>query len=238
MFRRIRVMTRILLIIICAVLAGVQCNYREPVGVNEKPQSAQLVFADPPVILGPGDALEVKFLYTPELDVTQVIRPDGKITLQIIGEVTAEGKTPVQLKDHLLQRYTEPLNEPEIVVLVQSLYGRSVFVGGQVIRPSMIQMPARMTAMEAIMRAGGFDWRQAEAKSVLVIRHEGNSWRGYKLNLKSAIEGTATGCFYLQPKDIVHVPRTEIAKVDQWVDQYISKLIPDVFYIRVPIGED
>ena len=92
--------------------------------------------------------------------------------------------------------------------------------------------------MEAIMRAGGFDWREAAAESVLVIRHGGSHWKGYKLNLKSAIEGASTNCFYLQPKDIVHVPRTDIAKVDQWVEQHISKLIPDVFYIRIPIGEN
>ena len=231
----------ILFFIICAVFIGVQWNCRPPARVDEKPQTARAAqpeVADPPVLLGPGDVLEVRFLYTPELNVTQVVRPDGKIALQMIGDVTALGKTPAQLKDHLLQLYAEHLKDPEIVVLVQSLYDRSVFVGGQVIRPSMIEMPARLTAMEAIMRAGGFDWREAAAESVLVIRHEGSRWKGYKLNLKSAIEGASTDCFFLQPKDIVHVPRTEIAKVDQWVDQHISKLIPDVFYIRIPIGEN
>jgi len=238
MFYRIRMISKILLFIICAVFMGVHWGCRTPEPVQEKPQTAPPVSADLPVMLGPGDVLEIKFLYTPELNVTQVVRPDGKIALQIIGEVTAQGKSPAQLKDHLLQQYTDHLKDPEIVILVQSLYDRSVFVGGQVVRPSMIEMPAKMTAMEAIMRAGGFDWRQAEPGSVLVIRHEGSRWKGYKLNLKSAIEGTSTDCFFLQPKDIVHVPRSEIAKVDQWIDQHISQLIPDVFYIRIPIGED
>lgn len=238
MFYHIRITTRVLLFVTCVILVGIQGGCQEPVGVEEKPETVSPVPADTPVTLGPGDVLEVKFLYTPELNVTQVVRPDGKIALQIVGEVTVQGKTPAQLKNHLLQLYSEQLKDPEIVILVQSLYDRSVFVGGQVVRPSMIEMPAQMTAMEAIMRAGGFDWREAEAGSVLVLRHEGSRWKGYKLNLKSAIEGNATHCFYLQPKDIVHVPRTEIAKVDQWVDQHISKLIPDVFYIRIPIGED
>ena len=231
-------MSKILLFIVCAVLIGVHWGCQSPKPVEKEPPVSSPEYAEPPVALGPGDILEVRFLYTPELNVSQVVRPDGKIALQMIGEVTVRGKTPAQLKEDLLEQYADHLKDPEIVILVQSLYARSVFVGGQVVRPSMIEMPAQMTAMEAIMRAGGFDWREAEAGSVLVLRHEGNCWKGYKLNLKSAIEGSPTNCFFLQPKDIVHVPRSDIAKIDQWIEQHISKLIPDVFYIRIPIGDD
>lgn len=240
MVYHIRDISKILLFSICIILIGIHLGCRSPKPVEmERPQTAPPALSDSTIILGPGDVLEVKFLYTPELDVTQVVRPDGKIALQIIGEIMVQGKTPAQLKDDLLERYTNHLKDPEIVILVQSLYARSVFVGGQVVRPSMIEMPARMTAMEAIMRAGGFDWRQAEAGSVLVLRHEGNRWKGYKLNLKSAIEkGTPTDSFFLQPKDIVHVPRSDIAKVDQWIEQHINRVIPDVLYIRIPIGDD
>jgi protein involved in polysaccharide export with SLBB domain len=238
MFYYSRTISNILLLIICAAFISVNWGCRSPKPVNEKPQITSAAHTELPITLGPGDVLEVKFLYTPELNVTQVVRPDGKIALQMIGEVVVKGKSPAQLKEHLLKQYTEHLKDPEIVILVQSLYDRSVFVSGQVVRPSIVEMPTRMTAMEAIMRAGGFDWRQAEAESVLVLRHEGSRWKGYKLNLKSAMEGTTTHCFYLQPKDIVHVPRTDIAKVDQWVDQHISRLIPDVFYLRVPLGGD
>jgi protein involved in polysaccharide export with SLBB domain len=186
--------------------------------------------------MGPGDALEVKFFFTPELDVSQVVRPDGKISLQLIGEVTAQGKTPGQLKDELLQLYAQHLKDPQILVLVRSLYDRRVFVGGQVFNPGVVEMPAEMTVTEAIMQAGGFDMRQAEVESVLVIRHEGHRWKGYKVNLRPTIEGTGTECFFLQPKDIVHVPRTEIAKTGQWVEQHINRLIPRVpFYFNAPV---
>ncbi|MBN2315344.1 MAG: polysaccharide biosynthesis/export family protein [Sedimentisphaerales bacterium] len=231
-------MSKTLLFIICASCISVHWGCRTPKPVEKKLPASSPEYAEPPVVLGPGDVLEVRFLYTPELNVTQVVRPDGKIALQMIGEVTVQGKTPAQLKDDLLEQYADQLKDPEIVVLVQSLYARSVFVGGQVVRPSMIEMPTQMTAMEAIMRAGGFDWREAEAGSVLVLRHEGNRWKGYKLNLKSAIEGSPTDCFFLKPKDIVHVPRSDIAKVDQWIEQHINKVIPDVLYIRIPIGDD
>jgi len=221
---------------VCVVLVSLQWGCREPARVDEWPDTGELVARQSPVLIGPGDALEVKFFYTPELDVSQVVRPDGKIALQLIDEVTAQGKTPGQLKDQLLQLYADHLKDPQIVVLVRSLYDRRVFVGGQVIEPGAVEMPAEMTVIEAIMRAGGFDWGKAEAESVLVLRHEGNRWKGYKVNMKPTIEGETTQCFFLQPRDIVHVPRTEIAKVDQWVDQHINRLIPDVLYLR--IGED
>jgi len=226
-----------LLLTACVLLVGIQWGCRAPVRVDERPDTAQHAALLPPVILGPGDALEVKFFFTPEFDVSQVVRPDGKIDLQLIGEVTAQGKTPAQLKDLLLQLYMDHLRDPQIVVLVQSLYERRVFVGGQVVKPGIVEMPAEMALMEAIMQAGGFDLREAEVESVLVLRHEGRHWKGYKVNLKPTIEGTASECFFLQPKDIVHVPRTKIAKVDQWVDQHISRLIPQMFYFRIPIGE-
>ena len=150
MFYRTVIIGKIPFLVLCAVLIGVQWNCRPAARVDETPQtvqSAQPESADSPVLLGPGDVLEVRFLYTPELNVTQVVRPDGQIALQMIGDVTAQGKTPAQLTAHLLQRYADHLKDPEIVVLVQSLYDRSVFVGGQVINPSMIEMPARMTAI-------------------------------------------------------------------------------------------
>ena len=93
---RIGVITDILLFAICAVLVGLQCGCRAPVRVDEWPDNDQLVTRHSPVVLGPGDALEVKFFFTPELVVSQVVRPDGKIALQLVGEVMVQGRTPGQ----------------------------------------------------------------------------------------------------------------------------------------------
>lgn len=190
------------------------------------------------VVLRPGDVIEVKFFYTPELDVTQMVRPDGKIALQLVGELTAEGKTPGQIRDELLSMYRSNLKDPQIAVLVKSLYERRVFVGGEVVRPGIVDMPGEMTVMEAIMAAGGFDLREAEVESVIVMRQEGTRWQGYKLNMKAALKGDETLPFLLCPKDIIYVPRTKIAEVGQWIDDHINKLIPRLpFYFSVPLGE-
>jgi protein involved in polysaccharide export with SLBB domain len=187
------------------------------------------------VLLRAGDVLEVKFFYTPELDVTQSVRPDGKIALQLVGEVPVEGKTPAQVRDLLLTLYDSHLKDPKITILLKSQYDRRVFVTGEVVRPGMIQMPGDMTAAEAIMEAGGFDMDEARLDSVIVIRQTGGRWQGFKTDMKSTMEGEGMEPFYLHPRDIVYVPRTKIAKVDLWIEQHINKLIPRIpVYFSVP----
>jgi len=178
--------------------------------------------------LSAGDVVEVSFYYTPELNLTQTIRPDGKIALQLIGEVSAQGKTPGELRAELLESYARILKQPDIAVLTRSFYDRRVFVGGSVTVPGVFDMPGQMTLLEAIIQAGGLDLRQAEVRNIVVIRHEGDRRYGYAVDLEPVLQGSESQPFYLRPKDIVYVPQTRIAKVDQWVDQHINKLIPKV----------
>ena len=98
----------------------------------------------------------------------------------------------------------------------------------------IFDMPGAMTALEAIMQAGGFDMRKAEPRNVIVIRYRTEQRYAYKLNLESATKGDETEPFYLEPKDIVYVPRTKIAKLGQWVDQHINQIIPDtgLFFMK------
>ena len=155
------------------------------------------------------------------------MRPDGKISLQLVGEVEVEGKSPSELRDKLLELYTPHLKTPEIAIVIRSFYDRRVYVGGQVIAPGLVEMPGRMTLLEAIMHVGGFDVTKAEVQNVVVVRHKNNRRYGYSVDLKPALKGDKAQPFYLEPKDIVYVPQTTIAKLDQWVDQHINKIIPD-----------
>jgi len=195
---------------------------------QRNPRASKMKAVTPPrVALVPGDVIEVKFFYTPELNESQTVRPDGKITLQLIGEIKVEGKIPAELRDELLKLYAPHLKNPEVAVIIRSFYNRRVFVGGEVMTPGIVQMPGTLSVLEAIMQAGGFDMREAELKNVVVIRHKDGQRYGYSVNLKSALAGDETEQFFLEPKDIVYVPRTEIAKLGQWIDQHINKIIPD-----------
>jgi protein involved in polysaccharide export with SLBB domain len=180
----------------------------------------------PRVTLAPGDTVEVRFFYTPELNVTQAVRPDGKIALQLVGDVPVHGKTPEELRKELLTLYRPHLKEPDVAVIVQSFYHRRVFVGGQVLKPGVIQMPGQLTALDAIMEAGGFQLPQAEVRNVIVIRHQNEHRYGYCIDLKPALKGGQVRPFYLEAQDVVYVPQTRITEIGQWVDQHINNLLP------------
>jgi hypothetical protein len=81
------------------------------------------------------------------------------------------------------------------------------------------------------MGAGGFDMRSANVKNVVIIRHKDGQRYGCSLDLRDALKGETEYPFYLEPYDIVFVPRTTIVKVNQWIDQYINKIIPQTGFL-------
>jgi polysaccharide export outer membrane protein len=183
------------------------------------------------VTLAAGDVVDVRFFYTPELNVTQAIRPDGRISLQLIGEVMAQGKSPEELRAELLTLYQPHLKEPDVAVIVQSFYHRRVFVGGQVQRPGAIPLPGQLTALSAIVEAGGFLLPYAEVGSVVILRRRGEVNYGYCINLKPALKGGEVRPFYLEPEDVVYVPQTQITQVGQWIEQHINNIIPKTGFV-------
>jgi protein involved in polysaccharide export with SLBB domain len=189
------------------------------------------------VTLGPGDVIDVKFFYNPELNESQTVRPDGKISLQLVGEVLVHGKTPAELRQELMTLYRPELKRTEIAVIVRSFYDRRVFVGGEVKAPGLIPMPGPLTALEAIMQAGGFDPRTARISNVIIIRDKDGKRYGGTLDFGKTLNGKEIQPFYLEPNDIVYVPRTAIVKVNQWIDQYINKIVPRTgLVLSYPMG--
>ena len=180
----------------------------------------------PGVKLSPGDVLEIKFFYVPELNEIQAVRPDGKVVLQLVGEVDLEGKTPAQVMAELRTRYAPILKKPEVSVIVRKLAARRVYVGGEVMAPGPVDMEGPLFALEAIHFAGGFKPETASIKNVVIIRHKNGLRYGAALDMSKALSGEEYRPFELEPRDIIYVPRTPIAQVNTWIDQHINKIIP------------
>ena len=216
----VRMAVSLLAIPVLLILAGGCATPRHPWSPSIHSQP------DKEFVLAPGDEIEISFLGAPNLDVTQIIRRDGKLSLHMIGEVQAEGKTPKQLQDEVAKLYESQLQIKETSLVVKSM--APVFVGGAVRQPGQLQVPRPITALEAIMQAGGFFEREAELANVLVIRHRDGKRFGYSLNFKEALVGNPTPVFYLRPYDIVYVPRTPVTKVNQWIDQHINRMLPSL----------
>jgi protein involved in polysaccharide export with SLBB domain len=179
------------------------------------------------VLLGPGDTIEIKFLYTPDLNELQTIRPDGKIALHLIGEIYIQGKTPSQLRQELTVLYAKELKNYDISVHVRSLSTKRIYIGGEVMRPGFVDTPRRLNIMEALMEAGWVERDTAGLSNVIVIRYKQDKRYDYSININSVLKGNESSLFYLEPYDIVYVPKKKIAKVNLFVDQYIDGIIPD-----------
>ena len=200
--------------------------------------------ATPPLsklTLAPGDEIEIKFAYSQEFNETQKIRQDGKIEMQFVGEVVAAGKTPTELREELKQLFGQHLKYPQLAVFVRNFDDNRVFVGGEVTRPGIVEMPGRLTALEAIMAAGGFNMETAGTSNIVVIRQRDGKYQGQALDLEQTLAGNSAAAYYLEPRDIVFVPQSTIVKVDQWIEQNINSIIPDVgFNIiqNIAVGPD
>ena len=157
------------------------------------------------VKLTEGDTLSITFPGSPDLNTAQRIRRDGKIDLKTVGEVQAAGKTPKELEKEILKLYEKDLVLKEVSVILQST-SYPVFVVGSVMRPGKIMAERPISALEAVMEAGGFDSAKANMRRVVVLRNDEGQLKHYRLDLKSVLLGKSKQLFYLRPNDIVYVP--------------------------------
>ena len=179
----------------------------------------------------PGDQLDVKFFYNPELNELLTVRSDGKITLQLVNDVVAAGLTPVELTTALTKAYAPELTNPRIAVIVRTSIIDKVYVDGEVNRAGMVNLTGPTTALQSIAQAGGMR-ESAKPEEVIVLRRaDDRSVKAIHVNLKNVLlgEGSAQDIL-LRPNDIVYVPKSAIANVNKWIDTYIRKNVP------LPIG--
>jgi len=178
-------------------------------------------------VLQAGDVMDIKFYYHPKLNETVIVRPDGRISLQLIGELIAAERTPSELNGIITKKYARYLKNPEIVVIMKEFAGQKVYVGGEVTMPGVIPLTGNTTALQAILTVGGFRETAHPGSVIIISRGPNNAPVAQKVDLRRAISGKARGKdVLLKPFDVVYVPKTFIAEVNKFVEQYITKMIP------------
>ena len=152
-----------------------------------------------------GDDLKITFPGASNLDTAQRVRTDGRITLGVIGEVSVSGLSPSELEKRILELYGNQLVSKEVsVTVVSSTF--SVFVTGAVLKPGKIVADHALSALEAVMEAGGFDSAKADMQNVKIVRIENGRTKNFVVNLKDALERDQADPFLLKRSDIVIVP--------------------------------
>lgn len=188
--------------VLCVILLGLFTGCETP----PPPSPMTAANSQPEVLtIREGDVLKISFPGAPTLDTQQQVRRDGRITMPLGGEVVAAGLTPNGLEQDLLKVYAAQLVSKEVsVTVVSSTF--TVFVSGAVVRPGKIVSDHPLTALEAVMEAGGFDRTKADMRAVVVTRQDASQYKNYTVDLKSVLDGKQTEPFYLKPADVVYVP--------------------------------
>ena len=173
-----------------------------------------------------GDKLHVKFPFHHARDQELPVRPDGMISLDVTGEILAEGMTPLELSEVIKGRSQRYLKKPEVVVIVTGIGDRRVYVGGEVNRPGFVVVQEGMTPLQAVMAVGGFK-DTAQTKDVLYIaRGSGGEYNASRVDLENVVKNGAPEVVRLTGNDIVYVPKTRIANAGVFVKQYIRDILP------------
>ncbi len=182
--------------------------------------------SEPEYLIQPGDALEIQSYYDASLREKVTVRPDGRISVVFLGDIVAAGKAPRQLSDELHDGYAKELvAKPDIVVTVDATVGQVVYVGGEVKAPTVEEIRGSLTLLQSVVAAGGFLPTANQAQIIIIRAQGGGEFRAYQRNADLVLNNKSSD-LYLRPHDIIFVPKTRIAQVDQYVDQYVNQIIP------------
>jgi len=153
--------------------------------------------------VGPGDQLGVFVWKEPELTTDVVVRPDGRISLPLTGEVEASGKTAAQLQQEIRDRLRKFITEPVVNVIVKQVNSLKISVLGEVRRPDVYRIHGRVSVLDAIAMAGGFT-EFAKRNRVVVLRNSRSGAQRIVFDVRHAVENAGEE-LYLEPQDTVYV---------------------------------
>lgn len=163
------------------------------------PCSAQVVIRsedDPPdaYAIGIGDVIEISVWKSPELSVSVPVRPDGRVSVPLLGDVQAAGMTPLALKEQLARDFRKYVTAPEVSVVIKEINSRKVFVTGEVKTPGSFDLQPRAKLMQILSMAGGLTPYARGRVIVLRDNQESKDTGGgpdkrYEIDIKSIISG-------------------------------------------------
>jgi polysaccharide biosynthesis/export protein len=145
----------------------VENSVKAPVAIPALPTAAPV---DPKTyVIGPEDILSIRVWREPELSSAVQVRPDGKITLPLVGEMEAAGQTPEGLKTKIVDALQEYIIKPDVIVSLQSVQSRKYYITGEVNRPGTFPLVVPTTVLEALTNSGGFR-EFANTKKITILR--------------------------------------------------------------------
>lgn len=165
-----------------------------------------------------GDVIELQYRYTPELNQTVTVLPDGYVNLNLVGELRVSDLTLTQARDLILEKARARLNEPELNLVLKEFQKPYVVVAGEVAKPGRFDLRENTTAMQAILLSGGFS-QGAQTGQVLLFRKINEADAEVRVLNLSKLRKTADleRDIQLKSGDMLYVPRDKVEKIARFV---------------------
>ena len=196
---------------------------------QEKAETPNVTQGIPEYVVGEEDALFISVWQNKDLDQEVVVRPDGKVSFPLIGDIQASGLTISGLDGVITKALQEYIKYPDVSIIVRKLGGKKIIMLGEVVGPGVRSVTGRRTILEAIALCGGFT-NHAVTSSVVLIRGGFTKPKGMRLNLERAIsKADMSQNVVLEPEDIVYVPKKFIANVNYFVTQIIGPIAQGMY---------
>jgi len=192
-------MKKIVLVVASVLLAGfflgcVTADFPE-ITSAEAPMS----FARDQFVIGPEDVLHVEVWKDQDISRDVTVRPDGMITLPLVGDVHAEGLNVKQLTEILTKKFAKYIETPNVSVSLTAINSFKVFIVGKVNTPGAFTIRSNTTVLQAISMAGGFaEW--ATPDKIVLVRQENGQEKHYRVNYDKIVSGAAPD-IYLHKND-------------------------------------
>jgi len=172
-------------------------------------QQAALTPATPSMtdsyVIGASDVIGVAVFKDPTLSSSLLVRPDGMISMPLLGDIKASGKTPVQLADEIAAKLKKYMQDPNVTVILNQINSKKVFLIGEIGKTGPIEMTPGMTLLEAIATGGGLS-QYANAKKIYILRTEAGKQQKIPVQYKQALKGDLSLNLILNPGDTIVVP--------------------------------
>jgi polysaccharide export outer membrane protein len=156
-------------------------------------------------VIGASDVISVAVFKEPTMSNSLLVRPDGMISMPLLGDIKASGKTPLQLADEIAIKLKRYVQDPNVTVILNQMNSKRVFLIGEIGKTGPIEMTPGMTLLEAIATGGGLS-QYANAKKIYILRTEAGKQQKIPVQYKQVLKGDLSLNLILNPGDTIVVP--------------------------------
>jgi len=187
--------------------ASLGAQQEQPSGAGGRGAATATARPAPPYVIGPDDVLSIVFWKDKDLSAEVTVRPDGKVSLPLLNDIQAQGRTPDELRDALKQAAQAFVEDPNPTVMVKEIKSRRVFITGQVEKPGPYPLTGETTVLQLIAMAGGIR-EFADGSNITIIRKaENGRTEILPFNYRDVLKRkNLTQNVQLKPGDTVVVP--------------------------------